>query len=287
MRFKRYRVGIGAAALGLALAAATGAALALAPEGPASPPSPAMSPTAAKVALGTGYLAGHEPDTVLVTPQAPAVGSPRDVADLAIFRQTRTLKDTPRWRLAISDAVLKPDAILADFSCAAGVALTPQNAPALITLMRRMAPDIASAYGQPKTLYKRPRPFTRAAGEICVPRDPDLASSPDYPSGHATFSWTYGMVLAELMPDRAAQIMARARSFGESRVVCGVHTASAITEAWAPASTLFAVLQANPAFRSDLEAARREIEAVRASGPGIEGSGACLAQAALIAKTPW
>ncbi len=246
-----------------------------------------MSATAAKVAIGPGYLAGEEPNTILATPQAPAAGDIRDEADRAVFRQTRALEGSPRWRLATDDAVLSPTSILNDFSCAAGVQLTPQNAPAVMVLLRHMAPDLASAYGLPKALYKRPRPFLRDPGDICVPRDKNLVDSPDYPSGHATFGWTFGMVLAELMPDRAAELMARARSFGESRAVCGVHSASAVTAARAPASVLFAALQSNPAFRRDLALAQKNIDTVRAAGPQISGSGACLAQASLIAKTPW
>ena len=36
------------------------------------------------------------------------------------------------------------------------------------------------------------------------------------------------MILAELEPDRASDILVRARAYGESRVVCGVHNASAV-----------------------------------------------------------
>jgi acid phosphatase (class A) len=236
--------------------------------------------------LPNGYLAGREPDTVLVVPQSPEPGSPRDEADRAIFKATRTLDGTPRWALAQNDVKLSVADFLRDFSCAVGVSLTEKNAPALVTLVRKTFPDMVVAYSRPKDLYRRPRPYLRDPGAICTPRSDLLDKSFDYPSGHATFAWTTGLILAEAAPDRAGPVLARARAFGESRAVCGVHSASAVTEARTAGAVLFAALEADSAFRNDLAAARSEMTALRAS-PAAEKPEACEAEAALIAKTPW
>ncbi len=230
------------------------------------------------------YLAGREPDTVLIVPAAPKPGSARDLADREIFRQTRALAGSPRWRLAQSDAVISLPAALGDFSCAAGVVLDPKSLPALTQLLRRLGPDFTLAYSRPKDLYQRPRPYMRDPGEICVARSKGLDESYDYPSGHATFGWTLGLILAEIVPDRAGPILARARAYGESRAVCGVHSASAVGEARTTAASLVAALHASAAFRSDLEAARAELAALH--GPPPEAA-ACRAEAALTAATPW
>ena len=42
------------------------------------------------------------------------------------------------------------------------------------------------------------------------------------------WGWTVGLIMAEVAPDRATEILARARAFGEGRLVCGVHTLSAL-----------------------------------------------------------
>lgn len=233
-----------------------------------------------------GYLAGHEPDTLAALTPAPVPGSIRDRSDREIFTSTRALEGTPRWRLAQADADLSVAAFLKDFGCAAGVRLTPENAPALTKVLRRMTPDLASAYNGPKDHFKRPRPYLRDSGPICVAHSPALDQGYDYPSGHATFAWGWGLILADLLPDRAGAILGRARAFGESRVVCGVHSASAIGESRSAAATLFAALQADPAFQSDRAAARTELAALRITshGPGPE---ICATEAALTAKTPW
>ncbi len=230
-----------------------------------------------------GYLAGHEPATVAVIPPAPTPGDARDMADRAIFKETRKLEGSPRWALAQNDVILTLPAVLGDFSCAAGVKLNEDSASSLVVILRRLYPDLDAAYNTPKNLYRRPRPYMRDEGHICVPRSKGLDESYDYPSGHAVFAWTYGLILAELLPDRAGPILARARAFGESRAVCGVHSANAVGEARTVASTLVAALNGAPAFRSDLDVARRQLAALPPTPPDA----ACAAEAELTARTPW
>jgi len=231
-----------------------------------------------------GYLAGHEPDVLAVIPQPPAPGSPRDEADRAIFKQTRALEGTPRWALATNDVDVTK--LLDDFSCAVGITLTKDNSPRLMALLVKASPDITAAYGVPKDFYKRPRPFTRDAGDICVPRTEGFAKSYDYPSGHATGSWFLGLILSRAAPDRTGPILERARAFGESRVVCGVHNASAVDAGRLAADTLVSALSDDAAFRADLASAGAELTALRASGPKPDPS-ICQSEAALTARTPW
>ena len=230
-------------------------------------------------AQGAGYLGAAAPDTSKILPPAPVPGTTRWEADRTVFLSTRRLKDSPRWKLAQNDVDQR--AIVKDMTCALGVELTPQNAPRTAALVTRMGPDVSLATNRPKDLYKRPRPYLSDEGPICVEKTKGLADSPDYPSGHVAWGWTVGLVLAEIVPDRAAEILARARAFGESRLVCGVHTLSAVESGRTNASILVAALHANPAFRADLEAARAEIAAARARGAGLARD--CAAEAAALA----
>jgi acid phosphatase (class A) len=230
------------------------------------------------------YLAGHEPDVLAVIPQPPDPGSARDEADRAIFRKTRALEGSERWKLATSDADMTK--LLQDFDCALGVKVTRENAPRLVAMIVKAAPDVSAAYDTPKDFYKKPRPFTRDKGDICVPGSSGFSKSFDYPSGHATWSWAVGSILAHLAPDRAGPVLERARAFGEGRVVCGVHNESAVAAGRTAADTVVAALEGDAAFRSDLEAARAEMTALRASGEKPD-AGACRAEADLIARTPW
>jgi acid phosphatase (class A) len=169
------------------------------------------------------------------------------------------------------DADLTPRAGM--FACAIGVRLNAANAPTLDRMLHRMAPDARAVVDPPKDTFNRPRPYVGVAGDppICVPKTDSLAKSASYPSGHATVAWAWGLILAELAPDRATEILMRARAIGESRIVCGVHYLSDVEEGRTNGSILVAAVHSSPEFRTDMEAARAEVAAARATphvGPG-------------------
>jgi acid phosphatase (class A) len=253
---------------------------------PAAKAPPAGQPgmTAAPVKKVMGYLGEKAPDTYAVVPPAPTPGDSRDVADRAIFKATRGYATDPRWAMAQNDA--NSAGIIKDLACAVGVELTPQNAPKTVALIMKVAPDASRVTNRPKDIYKRPRPYLRDEGPICVPKTDDLAASPDYPSGHNTWSWAVGLIMAELVPDRAAPILTRARAFGENRLVCGVHSLSAVEAGRDNGAILVAALHGDPQFRADLDAARAEVAAARAKGPAPDPA-LCAREAAMMAKSPY
>ena len=228
-----------------------------------------------------GYLAPGVYDPLKVLPPAPAPGSPTAEADRKIFLATRALKDTPRWSLAQNDVDEK--AILNDFSCALDFTPSLKTTPRLAGVLLRLRFDVGAAVGAPKDFYKRPRPYLVDEGPICVDKSVALAKSPDYPSGHATWGWTVGMVLAQASPGQASAIMSRARAFGESRLVCGVHNASSVTAGQLNAAALVAAMNGVSLFRSDLEGLRAELAAARKAGPAPDTT-RCEAEAALVAR---
>jgi acid phosphatase (class A) len=139
--------------------------------------------------------------------------------------------------------------------------------------------------GQLKDFYKRKRPFLIDQGPICLPRTEELMKSFDYPSGHTTMSRVVGLLLAEIAPDRAVDILARARAFGESRVVCGVHTASAVEAGRTAGSAVVAALHSSAAFEVALSAARVELTALRKKAAPSGAS--CAAEGATLGVRPY
>jgi acid phosphatase (class A) len=231
-----------------------------------------------------GYLGDAAPDTYKILPMAPQPGTIRYDADRKAFQSTRSLAGSPRWALAVND--VNQFIILKDMSCALGVELTPQNAPRLSAIISKMAADVSRATNRPKDIYQRKRPYLIDEGAICVAKDPALAASPDYPSGHATWGWSVALVLAELAPDRATQILVRGRAFGESRMVCGVHNMSAVEAARTNGAAVVAGLHGSAAFRADMDAAREEVAKARAAGPAPDAQ-ACSVEADLTKDAPY
>ena len=215
-----------------------------------------------------GYLTpGAAPDPLKILPRPPALGSAREAADREVFFKTRALAGTPRWTLATEDANLAPSTGM--FSCAVGATLDPARLPVLSRIFREVAIDTGPVTNPAKDHYARQRPYTMpdaAAAPVCVPKSDALTRNFSYPSGHSTLSWAWGLVLAELAPDRASQILARARGIGDSRVVCGVHYLSDVEAGRIAGASLVAALHGQAAFRADLDHARAELEALR-SGP--------------------
>jgi membrane-associated phospholipid phosphatase len=117
---------------------------------------------------------------------------------------------------------------------------------------------VATTVNAAKPVWRRKRPFLIDHGPICQPRE-QVADSYDYPSGHTSWGTSVALVLAELMPDRATEILARGRAYGDSRYICGAHNISAVEAGRFAAASIVARLHGDPAFRRDLEAARMEL----------------------------
>jgi acid phosphatase (class A) len=234
-----------------------------------------------------GYIDAGEFDVASVIEPAPQPGDPRYEADRAIFRQTRDLAGSERYALAARDVQTGAAAMLHDFSCAVGVALTPDNAPRLAQVAQRAALDTGAQVRRAKETFRHERPYVIDEGPTCQSPaellDPrENRPSYDYPSGHSTWGWTWALVLASAVPDRAQAVLERGRAYSESRVVCGVHNQSAVEAGMLAASATMAVVQAKPAYLEDLAAARAEIAALRQQTADRPAN--CEAEARLVAQ---
>lgn len=208
------------------------------------------------------YLAGNGVDLRAFIPPPPEPGTWLDRRDRETFLTGRAPADSPRWQQAINDVDEAVPAMLADFSKATGRTLTPGAYPALARLLLTMRPDAAAAVNAVKPLYARPRPFLRDDGPVCEDKQ-QLSHSYDYPSGHTSWGTSVGLVLAELFPERGDAILQRARDYGNSRVICGAHSVSAVEAGRQAAAAIVAGLHGSPRFRKDLEAARSEVSRAR------------------------
>jgi len=233
--------------------------------------------------VAAGYLAADaRPDSLKLLPAPPAQGSPALALDEDAARQAGTLRGSSRWQLATEDAVLTFPQAASAFSCVLGVPVSEKDTPYLNILLRRSLVDAGlSTYGV-KDRYKRTRPFVANKTPMCTPADAaKLEKDGSYPSGHSAIGWAWALILAEVEPERTNDILARGRAFGQSRVVCNVHWQSDVNEGRMMAAATVARLHADPTFRADLDQARREVAAARASG--ARPSRDCQAESAALA----
>lgn len=245
--------------------------------------APAQAATSSVVATRVqGYLDPAErPYSLLLVPPPPAKGSAGYEADMAVYRDTARLRDTPRWRLAAADANVGFPHAAGTFSCALGVPITQSTMPTLYRLLQRTVVDAGQSTLAAKDKYQRERPFTLADDPICVPNDVAvLRKNGGYPSGHASAGWVWALILTEIAPDRADQLLRRGYEFGQSRVVCGVHWQSDVDTARVVGAAVYARLHAELEFNADVAAARSEVARARAASaatvPGCAGEAAAL-----------
>ena len=215
-----------------------------------------------------GYLPAGALDSLALVPAPPAPGSAALAADEAAFRDSRRLAGSERWKQAIAEDRIFPPGGMTHFHCALGAKVDQTNAPVLTNLMTRVVMDAVAVADPVKKTHARIRPSVKdAAAAVCLPRGPNDAASGSYPSSHAVAGWGWGLILAELAPDRATALLRKGREFGENRAICGVHYPSDIEAGRILGSAMVARLHAETAFRADLDKARVEIAAARNATP--------------------
>jgi acid phosphatase (class A) len=232
-----------------------------------------------------GYLTEEQQlDSKLFVLPAPEPGSPMQALDTAWSERMLALRGSERWSLAISDADLSFPAAAGHFSCALGIEISEANTPALYMLLRRSLTDVGLATYSAKNAFQRARPFMRNDQPICTPEDEEaLRKDGSYPSGHTAVGWGWALILTELAPERTDALLARGRSYGESRNVCNVHWYSDVVAGRLVAAGAVARLHADETFQQAMAAARRDVERARASGLAPEAD--CEAEARSLAQS--
>jgi acid phosphatase (class A) len=68
-----------------------------------------------------------------------------------------------------------------------------------------------------------------------------------------------GLTLALMVPEKRDQILTRADDYAHSRLVCGVHYPTDPVASKSVAYAMMGVIQQNPQFKKEFEAARSEL----------------------------
>ncbi|MCX7357644.1 MAG: phosphatase PAP2 family protein [Alphaproteobacteria bacterium] len=193
-------------------------------------------------------------DGAAISGPAPALESARAAADRLAMHPTVSAE---RLAQARADIPWSPwVAMNPVFGDTFAEARLPRTARVFADVLNGLSPPIGAA----KDAYARRRPFLDNPSVVqCDAPDERLAASGSYPSGHSAGGWAWALVMAELVPSRADAILQRGRDYGDSRVICGYHFPSDIEAGRLLAAGVIARMHADPAFRRDLDAARREL----------------------------
>lgn len=181
-------------------------------------------------------------------PAPPEAGSKKDKADLAAvlgWQEKRAPRDCDRANAGAHAGYAEFFGDISPFP-----APLPEEAE---VIFNRVKTETDGAAADIKDIFKRPRPFLRdPALRPCLGRIGGLA----YPSGHATISRLFALMLAELVPPRKKAYLARADEAALDRVIGGVHHPSDIEAGKKLADKLYRKYGKSPVFRADMEILR-------------------------------
>jgi acid phosphatase (class A) len=112
-----------------------------------------------------------------------------------------------------------------------------------------------------KDHFMRKRPYVADSSiQPCTEPEKD-ADNASYPSGHATMGFSMAVILANLIPGRAPDILERAHQYAENRMICGAHHLSDIVAGQVLGTVVALELMKNKTFQQQMETTRSELKA--------------------------
>ncbi len=219
------------------------------------------------VTLGSGYalwqhekpprfLHAAESDFTALFAMPPAADSPQtrgELEDLLAMQQRRSPQEaeaayadrkTEIWQFA-SALGLPPDQV--------------REMGALNRLAEQIEDDVRPYVRAAKHRFLRLRPYEiEPRIKPCID---NVRGDLSYPSGHSTYGYVMAYLLSDIVPERRAQLMARAQQFAQQRAVCGVHFPSDLEAGRIGAEWLTQRFLTSPDYQAASVEARRELRA--------------------------
>jgi acid phosphatase (class A) len=197
------------------------------------------------------YLDPSQVDLIRILPAPPppdSLAGKADVEAVLAAQQARTPADVKR---AQDDDVLT----VFRFTDVMGEGFAADKLPFATAFFKDVGADGGSVVNPARAHFARKRPKT------ADPRVQPVvnAGGGSYPSGTAAFAYEAAILLADMVPEKATAIFARAADWGHNRVVSGVHYPSDVEAARIAGSVIDNVLLHNAAFMTDFNKAKAEV----------------------------
>jgi acid phosphatase (class A) len=205
---------------------------------------------AADLVQARPYATASQVDLVRLVPPPPDAEGTRRELDAMLSLQKR--------RSPAEEVACQADAVISVFRFAdvLGDSFTPQALPKTSALFERALASSKQAVDPAKDAFARLRPpLADRRIKPCV----KLPLNGSYPSGHSTAGNLMATLLADMLPEKAAQLSARGRLFGDHRVLAGVHFPSDVDAGRLCAAALAQALFMDPQFQAEFQAARSEL----------------------------
>lgn len=194
-------------------------------------------------------------DLTLILPPPPALDSVETRAELGELLAVQVTRTPDMVSRAQADAVEE----VWRFADVMGPKFTPAALPKTAALFDRLVATDSAVVDPAKASFNRARPHLVSELVKPVVR---LSNSGSWPSSHASVGTLMGIVLGDMVPEKRAAIMERARTYAENRLVAGMHFPSDVEMGRIAGSVIAAVAMRQSQFAGEYEGAKAELRAV-------------------------
>lgn len=208
--------------------------------------------TAVRAEDAQPFVTSKDIDLTMILPPPPANESAETQAELAEVLTLQVTRTPEMEKRAIADA----EENVWRFANVMGPKFNKEMLPKFSAFFDRVVATEGAVVDPAKDVWKRPRPHQLSDLVKPVVK---LSNSGSWPSGHATVGTMMGIILSDMVPEKRAEIMARAAEYAHNRVVGGIHYPSDIEMGKISGSVIAAVLLDRPDFKAEFEVARSEL----------------------------
>jgi acid phosphatase (class A) len=211
----------------------------------------ATASTGATSAALARYLDPSQIDLVHILAPPPAPQSPEGMAELEAVLAVQQARTETQVKRAQADDELS----VFRYADVMGAGFTAENLPIATAFFKDVAADGGQVVNPARAQFNRARPMA-----VDKRVEPVVnAGGGSYPSGTAAFAYVSGILLANMVPEKAAAIFARAADWGHNRVVAGVHYPGDVEAGRISGSVIDNVLLHDAAFMADFAKAKAEV----------------------------
>ena len=220
------------------------------------------------------FTQGEMPDMMVFLPGPPDSTSMAFMNDVARYYWGKEMRNDPeRAAQATRDAVYGLETILTEFEEAFGMKVSKEDTPEIYKVLLEGTATCDSICTKAKREYRRRRPFMVFNEPTLCPEDePALRLNGSYPSGHTLLGWSSALLMMEINPDRATEIMTRGYRYGENRLVVGAHWQSDTDAARLAASVAYARLHTSERFLEQMKKAREEYQTLKGDPSAVRSA---------------
>jgi len=225
-------------------------------------------------AVNAYFTTDEMPDMMVFLPGPPDSTSMAFMNDVARYYWGKEMrKDPERAAQATRDAVYGLETILTEFEEAFGMKISKEDTPEIYKVLLEGTATCDSICTKAKREYMRRRPFMVFNESTLYPKDePALRKNGSFPSGHTLLGWSSALLMMEINPDRATEILTRGYRYGENRLVVGAHWQSDTDAARLAASAAYARLHTSERFLEQMKKAREEYQRLKGETVGIRST---------------